>query len=224
MRILVVEDDGKTARFVAQALKSEGFAVDVLDNGDDALAALRANAFDAVVLDIMLAGRDGLSVVRQLRASGNRTPLLLLSARGAVNERIEGLNAGADDYLPKPFVLDELLARVHALMRRGTETPAMILETSGLSLDLTTRRAEREGRAIELTSREFRVLECLMRRPGRVCTRMSIIEKAWDYQFDPGSNIVDVYIRKLREKIDHGHATKLLHSVRGAGYVLKATS
>ncbi|MCB1125060.1 MAG: response regulator transcription factor [Verrucomicrobiae bacterium] len=221
MRILVVEDEIKTARFVAHALKSEGFAVDVLGDGDEALAVLRTNPFDAAVLDIMLAGRDGLSVVRQLRTGGNRTPVLLLSARGEVDERVAGLNAGADDYLPKPFVLEELIARVHALTRRGAEAPSPVLKVGDLSLDPTSRKAERGGRNIELTSREFRVLECLMRTPGRVCTRMLILEKAWDYQFDPGSNIVDVYIRKLREKIDAGHPVKLLHSVRGTGYVMK---
>lgn len=222
MRVLVVEDDRKTASFVANALKSEGFAVDVLSNGDEALAALRLAPFDAVVLDIMLAGRDGLSVVKQLRAGGNRTPVLLLSARGDVNERVEGLNTGADDYLPKPFVLEELMARVHALTRRVVDShQPLVLKVGDLSLDLTTHKAQRQGRPIELTSREFRVLACLMRAPGRVCTRMLILEKAWDYHFDPGSNIVDVYIRKLREKIDAGHAVKLLHSVRGTGYVMK---
>lgn len=222
MRVLVVEDDRKTASFIGKALKSDGFAVDVLCNGDEALDAIREHSYDAVVLDIMLAGRDGLSVLRQLRASGNRVPVLLLSARGEVNERVEGLNAGADDYLPKPFALDELIARVHALSRRGgADTQPPILRVGDLTLDTTTRQAERGGRVIELTTREYRLLECLMRSPGRVCTRMLILEKVWDYHFDPGSNIVDVYIRKLREKVDAGDGPKLLHSVRGSGYVMR---
>lgn len=221
MRILVVEDERKTSAFIAKALQAEGFAVDTLSNGDAALAALLHAPFDAAVLDIMLAGRDGLSVVRQLRARGNRTPVLLLSARGEVNERVEGLNAGADDYLPKPFVLDELLARVRALVRRGTEAAAHELRVADLGLDTVTRLARRGGQPIELSNREFRLLEYLMRNAGRVCSRMMILEHVWEYHFDPGSNIVDVYVRKLREKIDAEGEPPLLHSVRGAGYVLR---
>jgi DNA-binding response OmpR family regulator len=222
MRVLVVEDDRKTASFVGKALKAEGFAVDVLGNGDEALSAAGTAPFDAVVLDIMLPGRDGLSVLRQLRARNNHTPVLLLSARGAVNERVEGLNAGADDYLAKPFALEELVARVRALVRRGDDSKLAILRVGDLSLDTTTRTAERGGKTIELTTREYRLLELLMRSAGRICARMLIIEKVWDYDFDPGSNIVDVYVRRLREKIDAEFEPKLLHSVRGVGYVMKA--
>lgn len=221
MHVLVVDDDRKTAGFVRKALQAEGYAVDVLHNGDEALAAMLSASFDATVLDIMLPGRDGLSVVQQLRARGNRTPVLLLSARGAVDERVQGLNAGADDYLPKPFVLEELLARVRALARRGGVAEPPSLRVGDLSLDTTTRSARRGTRKIELTNREFRLLECLMRSPGRVCSRMMILEKVWEYQFDPGSNIVDVYVRKLREKIDAGGEPPLLQSVRGAGYVIR---
>jgi len=221
MRVLVVDDDRKTASFVSKALKSDGFAVDVLHSGDDALQAIRVTPFDAVVLDIMLAGRDGLSVVRQLRAQGNRTPVLLLSARGEANERIEGLNAGADDYVPKPFVLEEVIARVRALVRRGGDVKSTVLRVADLSLDTTTHQAERGGRTIELTTREYRLLEYLMRSAGRICTRMMILEKVWDYHFDPGSNIVDVYVRKLRDKIDADSPVKLLHTVRGSGYVIR---
>lgn len=221
MRVLVVDDDRKTAGFISKALKAEGFAVDVLHNGDEALAAICTTPFDAVVLDIMLAGRDGLSVLRQARSRGNRTPVLLLSARGEVNERVEGLNAGADDYVSKPFALEELVARVRSLVRRGGETKSPILRVGDLTLDTTTRTAQRGARAIELTTREFRLLEFLMRSPGQVCGRMMIIEKVWDYDFDPGSNIVDVYVRKLRDKIDASGETKLLHSVRSVGYVMK---
>ena len=221
MRVLVVDDDRKTAGFISKALKAEGFAVDVLHNGDEALAAICTTPFDAMVLDIMLAGRDGLSVLRQARARGNRTPVLLLSARGEVNERVEGLNAGADDYVSKPFALEELIARVRSLVRRGSETKSTVLRIGDLALDTTTRTAQRGDRKIELTTREYRLLEFLMRSAGQVCGRMMIIEKVWDYDFDPGSNIVDVYVRKLRDKIDTGFETKLVHGVRGVGYVMK---
>jgi DNA-binding response OmpR family regulator len=223
MRVLVVEDEKKTASFIRKALQAEGFAVDVCSNGDDALAAVAATDFDGLVLDIMLPGRDGLSVLRQLREHGNKTPVLLLSARGEVNERVEGLNAGADDYLPKPFIIAELVARVRALGRRGGEIKSTVLRLADLSLDTVSHRAVRGGKTFDLTAREFRLLEFLMRSPSRICGRMSIIEKVWDYDFDPGTNLVDVYIKRLREKIDDGFEPKLLHTVRGIGYVLKET-
>jgi len=223
MRVLVVEDEKKTASFVRKALQSEGFAVDVCHNGDDALGAARTTPFDGIVLDIMLPGRDGLSVLRQLRESKNVTPVLLLSARGEVNERVEGLDAGADDYLPKPFELVELVARVRALTRRGAETKSPVLRVADLALDTLTRQAQRGETNIELTAREYRLLEFLMRSAGRLCGRMMILEKVWDYGFDPGTNLVDVYVRRLREKIDADFDPKLLHTVRGAGYMLKET-
>jgi DNA-binding response OmpR family regulator len=223
MRVLVVEDEKKTASFVRKALQAEGFAVDVCTNGDDALAAARATPFDGIVLDIMLPGRDGLSVLRQLRERKSVTPVLLLSARGEVNERVEGLNAGADDYLPKPFELVELVARVRALTRRGGETKSTALRVADLTLDTLTRQAQRGETSIELTAREYRLLEFLMRSAGRLCGRMMILEKVWDYDFDPGTNLVDVYVRRLREKIDADFEPKLLHTVRGAGYMLKET-
>lgn len=221
MHVLVVEDDKQTAQFIAKALAGEGFSVSVLHNGDEALMAIRGTAFDAAVLDIMLHGRDGLSVVRQLRAEGNSTPVLLCSARGDANERVEGLNAGADDYLVKPFVLEELIARLRALLRRGVELRPTLLRLNDLILDTATRKARRGDRTIDLTTREFRLLEYLILSSPRVCTRMMILEKVWDYHFDPGSNVVDVYIRKLREKIDSPSDRKLLHTVRGVGYVMK---
>ena len=221
MRILVVEDEKKTASFVRKALQAEGFAVDVCHNGDDGLAAARTAPFDAIVLDIMLPGRDGLSLLRQLRERQNNTPILLLSARGEVNERVEGLNAGADDYLPKPFVIAELVARVRALGRRGGESKPLVLRMADLTLNTVTHEARRGEVAIELTAREYRLLEFLMRSPGRICGRMAILEKVWDYDFDPGSNLVDVNIMRLREKIDADFEPKLLHTVRGIGYVLK---
>ena len=211
----------KTASFVRKALQAEGFAVDVCTNGDDGLAAARTTAFDGLVLDIMLPGRDGLSVLQQLRAEKNSTPVLLLSARGEVNERVAGLNAGADDYLPKPFVIAELVARVRALGRRKGENKSAELRVADLTLDTVSHRAQRGGGTFELTAREFRLLEFLMRSPGRICGRMSIIEKVWDYDFDPGTNLVDVYVKRLREKIDEGFEPKLLHTVRGIGYMLK---
>jgi DNA-binding response OmpR family regulator len=220
---LVVEDNKKTAAFISKALKAEGFAVNTLHDGDAALATISTTPFDVVLLDVMLPGRDGLSVVRQLRARHNRTPVLLVSARGEVNERVEGLNAGADDYLAKPFALEELIARARALVRRGGDSPATVLRVADLTLDTTTRKAQRAGRPIELTTREYCLLELLMRSAGRICGRMTILEKVWEYTFDPGSNIVDVYIARLRDKIDAQAPVKLLHSVRGVGYVLKET-
>jgi len=221
MRVLVVEDEKKTASFIRKALQTEGFAVDLCHTGDEGLAAMQATPFDTLVLDIMLPGRDGLSVLRRLRELNNHTPILLLSARGEVNERVEGLNAGADDYLPKPFELAELVARVRALTRRSGENKSTVLRVADLRLDTLTRRAQRGGVEIQLTAREYRLLEFLMRSADRLCGRMMIIEKVWDYNFDPGTNLVDVYIRRLREKIDANFEPKLLHTVRGAGYILK---
>ncbi len=221
MRILVVEDEKKTASFIRKALQEEGFAVDILHNGEDALPAVTTTPFDAIVLDIMLPGSDGLSVLRRLRERNLTTPVLLLSARGQVNERVEGLNAGADDYLPKPFALAELIARIRALGRRGGEPKAVELCVADLTLNTVTRQARRGGAVIELAAREYRLLEFLMRSAGRICGRMAILEKVWDYDFDPGTNLVDVYIKRLREKIDAGFEPKLLHTVRGVGYVMK---
>jgi DNA-binding response OmpR family regulator len=221
MRVLVVEDQKKTASFIRKALEAEGFTVDVCHNGENAFAAATATAFDGIVLDIMLPGSDGLSVLRRLREQKDQTPVLLLSARGAVNERIEGLNAGADDYLPKPFAVAELVARVRALSRRGGESKSTTLRIADLSLDTILHQAQRGGKTFDLTTREFRLLEFLMRSAGRICGRMTILEKVWDYDFDPGTNLVDVYMRRLREKIDGGCETKLLHTVRGVGYVLR---
>jgi DNA-binding response OmpR family regulator len=221
MRVLVVEDEKKTASFIRKALQAEGYAVDVCHKGDEALAAPRATPYDAIVLDIMLPGRDGLSILRQWRQQKNSIPVLLLSARGEVNERVEGLDAGADDYLPKPFALVELAARVRALTRRGGENKSPVMRLVDLTLDTVTHRARRGDTDIELTAREYRLLEFLMRSAGRLCGRMMILEKVWDYDFDPGTNLVDVYIKRLREKIDAGFEPKLLHTVRGTGYVLR---
>ena len=221
MRVLVVEDEKKTAAFIRKALQAEGFAVDVCHNGEEAWTAARHTPFDAIVLDIMLPGRDGLSLLRQLRERQVAAPILLLSARAEVNERVEGLNAGADDYLPKPFVIAELVARVRALGRRGADSKLAVLRVGDLTLDTISRQAERAGKAIELTAREYRLLEFLMRSAGRICGRMAILEKVWDYDFDPGSNLVDVNVMRLREKIDAEFEPKLLHTARGLGYMLK---
>jgi DNA-binding response OmpR family regulator len=216
-----VEDERKTALFIRSALEAEHIAVEVCHTGPQALADAMGVSFDAIVLDIMLPGLDGLSVLRQLRQRRNRTPVLLLSARGEVNDRVEGLNIGADDYLAKPFVLAELVARLRALVRRGNEPKPQLLRVADLTLDTATRQARRGETAFDLAAREYRLLEFLMRSAGRVCGRVTILEKVWDYNFDPGTNIVDVYVRRLREKIDAGFERKLLHTVRGAGYVLK---
>ena len=221
MRVLIVEDEKKMASFIRKALQAEGFAADLLRHGDEALAAAAATTFDVIILDIMLPGRDGLSVVRQLRARNVATPVLLLTARGAVNERVEGLNAGADDYLPKPFVLAELLARVRALGRRSGDNKPVVLHVGDLTLDTVTHKAKRADKVIELSAREYRLLEFLMRSPERVCGRMAIVENVWEYDFDPGTNLVDVYVMRLREKIDAGFEPKLLHTIRGVGYVMK---
>lgn len=224
MRVLLVEDQKKTASFIRKALAAEGFAVDVTEDGETAVPLAITTAFDAIVLDIMLPGRDGLSVLRVLRERRVTTPVLLLSARGEVSERVDGLNAGADDYLPKPFVLAELIARVRALGRRSGEAGPVLLEVADLTLDTATRRARRSDEAIDLSTREYRLLEYFMRSPGRVCSRMELLEAVWDYSFDPGTNVVNVYVGRLREKIDAGRAPKLLHTVRGYGYVLKPPS
>jgi DNA-binding response OmpR family regulator len=220
MRVLVVEDEKKTASFIRKALQSEGYAVDMLHDGNQALAAVETTPFDVVVLDVMLPGRDGLSVLQLLRERRSKVPVLLLSARGQVDERIAGLNAGADDYLPKPFALGELVARVRALIRRhGAEN--VVLQLADLSVDTVKREVKRAGQVIELSAREYRLLEFLLRSQGRVCGRMQILEKVWDYDFDPGTNLVDVYVGRVREKIDAGFDQPLVHTVRGVGYVMK---
>jgi DNA-binding response OmpR family regulator len=224
MHVLVVEDEKKTSAFIRKALQAEGFTVDVIYNGDEVVPFVAATSLDAIVLDIMLPGRDGLGVLRQLRTRNITVPVLLLSARGEVDERIEGLDAGADDYLPKPFVLSELIARVRALGRRSTSHMPVELKLANLTLNTLTRIARRHDTEIELTSREYLLLEFLMRSAGRICSRPAILEQVWGYTFDPGTNLVDVYIRRVREKIDAGCAPKLLHNIRGVGYVMKIES
>jgi two-component system, OmpR family, response regulator len=224
MRVLVVEDEKKIASFIRKGLTEVGFNALLCHRGDEALALATTEAFDAIVLDVMLPGRDGLSVLRQLREQRNAVPVILLTARNGVAERVEGLNAGADDYLPKPFSVEELIARLRAVSRRVSGETLSVRRYENLVLNLLTREATRGGTAIELTTREFALLEYLMRSPGRVLTRTQLCEQVWDYHFDPGTNVVDVCVQRLRRKIDDGHDVKLLQTVRGVGYTLRATS
>jgi two-component system OmpR family response regulator len=222
MRVLVVEDDATIAGFVAKGLQQEGFAVDVADNGVDGLELARQAPYDAAIVDVMLPRLDGLSLVAALRRAGVKTPVLFLSALRSVDDRVRGLQTGGDDYLVKPFAFAELLARVQALVRRGTTAPEPARLTAGdLTLDLVTRRVERAGTVIELRPREFALLALLMRHAGRVVSKTMILSHVWDYSFDPGTNVVDVLVFRLREKIDRPFETKLIHTVRGVGYVLK---
>lgn len=222
MRVLVAEDEKKVSSHIRNALRAEGFAVDEVHRGDDALELATTSPFDVIVLDIMMPGRDGLSVLRSLRERRITTPVMLLTARGEVSERVEGLSLGADDYLSKPFAMDELVARVHALVRRQSGQGLTMLQVHDLSLNLVTREVSRAGRKIELALREFAVLQYLMQTPNRVLTRAQIVEHVWDYHFDTGTNLVDVYIQRLRRKIDDEHEVKLLQTIRGVGYALKA--
>jgi DNA-binding response OmpR family regulator len=218
MRILVVEDEQKIATFVQKGLKEFGFAVDVIGRGDEAFEVILDNPFDAVVLDVMLPGRDGLSILRALRERSNAIPVLILTARGEISEKVEGLDLGADDYLAKPFAIEELAARLRALIRRQTGENLVRYRIQDLTLDVASRIARRGSRRIDLTGREFSLLECLMRAPGRVFTRTQLCQHVWEYQFDAGTNLVDVYIQRLRRKVDDSEPTKLIQTVRGAGY------
>ena len=222
MRVLLVEDHQPLARALRQGLEEEGFAVDTASDGEEADVKCRATAYDVVVLDIMLPGCDGLSVLCQLRERRNRVPVILLTARERLADRIEGLNLGADDYVTKPFSIEELIARLRAVWRRLSGEGLSLLQLGDLTLSLTTREVRRAGKKIELTTREFVLLEYLMRSPGRVHTRTQLCEHVWDYHFDPGTNVVDVGIQRLRRKIDDGHAVPLVQTVRGVGYTLKA--
>lgn len=224
MRILVVEDEKKIASLLRRGLREQGFTVDLLENGIEAYEQASTQPYDTMILDIMLPGRDGLSVLRQLRENGILTPVLLLTARGEVNERIEGLNLGADDYLSKPFSMDEVTARVRALLRRATGEKLSLYKLGDLTMNLVSREIFRGKRKVDLTTREFGLLEYLISTPGQVFTRTQIQERVWDYHFDPNTNLVDVYIQRLRRKVDDGETVKLIHTVRGVGYCLKVES
>lgn len=222
MRVLVVEDEIKVAGFVRAGLEEHGFAVEVCHDGDTAVTRATQESFDALVLDVMLPGRDGLSVLRKLREARNVVPVILLTARGDLQERVEGLNLGADDYVPKPFSMVELVARIGAVLRRRTGTGLTVQSYADLSMNLATREVQRSGTRIELTAREFSLLECLMRTPGKVVTRVEISQNVWGYQFDPGTNFVDVAIQRLRRKVDDPFPKKLIQTVRGVGYALQS--
>ncbi len=221
MRILVVEDDQSLHRIIQRRLKEEGYAVDGCYDGEDALMYMTSGVYDCIILDWMLPKKDGVIVLREFRSQGGETPVLMLTAKDAISDRVSGLDAGADDYLTKPFAFDELLARVRALMRRNTSAKENTLQLADLVMDLpkhTVRRGEKE---ISLTSREYALLEYFLRNQGQVLTRSQIADHVWNYDFDYDSNVVDVYIRYLRNKIDRGFDVPLIHTVRGCGYVLK---
>jgi two-component system OmpR family response regulator len=220
MRALVVEDDDKIASFVVKGLQQSGFAVDRCPDGEEALPLAVSVAYDAAVVDIMLPKLDGLSLVRQMRARGVQTPVIFLSARATVDDRVRGLQAGGDDYLTKPFAFTELLARVQALIRRASQAAEPTrLVVGDLELDLLDRTVRRGGEAIELQPREFALLEYLMRNAGRVVTKTMILERVWDYSFDPQTNVVDVLVHRVRAKVDPDK--QRIHTIRGVGYVLK---
>jgi two-component system OmpR family response regulator len=222
MRVLVIEDDGKIASFVTNGLKQNGFAVDHALDGERGLALAGTVSYDALVLDLMLPKLDGLAVLRQLRAEKILTPVLILSAKATVDDRVKGLQAGGDDYLTKPFAFSELLARVQALIRRATHTAEPTkLSAADLTMDLLTREVSRNGQPIDLQAREFALLELLLRHPGRVVTKTMTLEHLWDYSFDPQTNVVDVLVHRLRTKVDKDFPVKLIQTIRGVGYVLK---
>lgn len=222
MHVLIIEDDRAIGDFIARGLREAGFAVDVATNGNDGLDAALTEEPDVAIVDLMLPGRDGLSIIDELRKQGRTTPVLILSARRSVDDRVRGLQAGGDDYLTKPFAFAELLARVQALVRRSTRVPeSTTLTVADLSLDLLSRKVTRAGQTIELRPREFALLEYLMRNAGKVVSKTMILSHVWEYNFDPQTNIVDVLVSRLRDKIDRPFERKLLQTVRGVGYVIR---
>jgi two-component system OmpR family response regulator len=222
MRVLLIEDDVKIASFIVKGLKSAGFAVDHALDGEDGLQLAVTEPYDVAVVDLMLPRKNGLALIGELRAEKVNTPVLILSAKGSVDDRVKGLETGADDYLTKPFAFSELLARVQALIRRagGIADPTR-LGVGDLSINLLTREVTRDGKRIELQPREFSLLEYLMRNAGRIVSKTMIMEHVWDYHFDPQTNVVEARISRLREKIDRNSGERLIHTVRGAGYVVK---
>jgi two-component system OmpR family response regulator len=221
VRILIVEDDVKMAALLRRGLREEGVAGDVAARGEDALWMAEATEYDALVLDVMLPGIDGFETCRRLREAGVWTPVLMLTARDAVEDRVAGLDGGADDYLTKPFSFSELLARLRALVRRGSPERPSVLSVGDLQLDPATRRVSRGDTEIELSPREFSLLEAFMRHPGEVLTRYQLLERAWDFEYENRSNVIDVYVRYLREKVDRPFGVESLETVRGVGYRLR---
>ena len=218
MNVLFVEDEAKIANFVRAGLKEQGFVVDYCDNGDDGYLRALDNEYDAIVLDIMMPGKDGLSILKLLRRQGRNAPVILLTARNELEDRLQGLNLGADDYIAKPFFVEELAARIHAVVRRSVSERQNLLCVGPIKLDRITREVTCDRQAIELTSREFNLLEYLMRSPGRVFTRTQILEHVWGYDFNPNTNVVDVCIQRIRKKIDPIDQVVWIESIRGVGY------
>jgi DNA-binding response OmpR family regulator len=221
MRVLLAEDEKKVATFICKALREAGHAVDMVHDGTAALEMATSTPYEVIVLDVMMPGRDGLSVLKILRERRVATPVLVLTARGEVSERIEGLQMGADDYMAKPFAMGELLARVHALARRTASDRATLLKVGDLTLNQLSREVKRSGQVVDLALREFSLLEFFMRAPGRVLSRTRICESVWDHHFETGTNVVDVYINYLRNKIDKPYQNKLIHTIKGLGYIIK---
>jgi two-component system copper resistance phosphate regulon response regulator CusR len=221
MRILVVEDERKAAAYLKRGLEENGFVVDVASSGDDGLHLARTGGYDLLILDVMLPGLDGWAVIKAVRLEGQRTPALFLTARDAVDDRVKGLELGADDYLVKPFAFSELLARVRSLLRRSAPRPAETVHVADLEIDVARHRACRAGHRLDLTPKEFLLLALLARRQGEVLSRTLIAEQVWDVNFDSDTNVVDVHVRRLRAKVDEPFVKKLIHTVRGVGYVLE---
>jgi len=221
MRILIVEDEKKVAAFIKKGLEEETYAVDVAYDGEDGLHMGLENQYDLVILDLMLPVIDGLEVLSRLRGEKIETPILLLTAKDSVEDKVTGLNTGADDYLTKPFAFSELLARIRVLLRRGKAETKTVLQINGLSLDLVSHKVKRNDEEIDLTGKEYSLLEYFMRNQGKVLTRTMIAEHVWDYNFDTFTNVIDVYVNHLRKKIDKGYPEKLLHTLRGVGYIMK---
>ena len=221
MKLLVVEDDKTVGQYIKRGLEEQQYIADLVDDGGEALKVASSGHYDLVILDLRLPGMNGLEVLRTLRDRGLTMPILVLTAQDSVEFKVDALRAGADDYVTKPFAFEELLARIEALSRRPRALSSQALQIADLALDLNAREVRRDGRLIELTPKEFAVLEYLMRHSGRVMSRTLITEYAWDYHFDPGTNIVDVVINRLRKKVDADFAQKLVHTVRGVGYVVK---
>jgi heavy metal response regulator len=221
MRILIVEDEKKVAAFIKKGLEEETYAVDVAYDGEEGLYLGMENQYDLIILDLMLPVIDGLEVLSRLRGNKVDTPILLLTAKDSVEDKVTGLNTGADDYLTKPFAFSELLARIRVLLRRGKAETKTVLQVDGLTLDLVSHKVNRNGEEIELTGKEYSLLEYFMRNQGKVLTRTMIAEHVWDYNFDTFTNVIDVYVNHLRKKIDKSYPDKLLHTLRGVGYIMK---
>jgi len=221
VKILIIEDEAKTAAYLQKGLSEEGFVADTAPTGDEGMRLAHGNPYDLIILDVMLPGRDGWSIMENLRKEGSLTPVLFLTARDTVQDRVRGLELGADDYLVKPFAFSELLARVRSVLRRGPTRQMGPLKISDLEIDLTAHRVSRGGKRLDLTPKEFALLSLLARRAGEVLSRTLIAEQIWDMNFDSDSNVVDVHVRRLRMKVDDPYETKLIHTVRGVGYVLE---